>query len=313
MIRKLALRAALPTSALVLLSIAQGAAAPQAIPVNRQADTSQTMKILNPGVISWVHFGDLHITDGSSQNYADFKSIIANTNRYQGHASTITISNGSAIWLYTDGLIEASRNIVDGSRRLHETALRLGADMTAGPAATIRNLVIPNGSPDDVAILVVKIDFDESERYITRSHFDSAEPVAASNARRAFAEALSTKRFTDVDIANAEIVFGELCGNVARSAKGPVDVVVDSSGIQTVLHVLDRGVGFQHLSRLPKDPYSERGRGLFIIAAMTTEFTVSQRLGGGSHARAVLVGRRPVSLLLEETLPVVTDQVAQIF
>ncbi len=82
MIRKLALRAALPTSALVLLSIAQGAAAPQAIPVNRQADTSQTTKILNPGVISWVHFGDLHITDGSSQNYADFKSIIANTNRY---------------------------------------------------------------------------------------------------------------------------------------------------------------------------------------------------------------------------------------
>ena len=82
MIQKLALRAALPTSALVLLSIAQGAAAPQAIPVNRQADTSQTTKILNPGVISWVHFGDLHITDASSQNYADFKSIIANTNRY---------------------------------------------------------------------------------------------------------------------------------------------------------------------------------------------------------------------------------------
>ncbi len=82
MIRKLTLRAALPTSALVLLSIAQGAAAPQAIPVNRQADTGQTTKILNPGVISWVHFGDLHITDASSQNYADFKSIIANTNQY---------------------------------------------------------------------------------------------------------------------------------------------------------------------------------------------------------------------------------------
>jgi len=232
---------------------------------------------------------------------------------HQGHASTITISNGSVIWLYTDGLIEASHNIVDGSRRLHETASRVGADMTAGAATMIRTLMIPNGSPDDVAILVVKIDFDESERYITRSHFDSGDAGAASNARRAFAAALSTKRFTDVDIANAEIVFGELCGNVARYAKGRVDVVVDSSGIQTVLHVLDRGVGFQHVSRLPRDLFSEKGRGLFIIAAMTTEFTVSQRLGGGSHARAVLVGRRPISLLREETLPVVTDQVAQIF
>jgi len=32
-----------------------------------------------------------------------------------------------------------------------------------------------------------------------------------------------------------------------------VDVVVDSSGIETVLYVLDRGVGFQHLSRLTQD------------------------------------------------------------
>lgn len=226
---------------------------------------------------------------------------------HQGHASTITISNESAIWLYTDGLIEASHNIIDGSRRLHETALRLGADMRAGPAAQIRDLMIPNGSPDDVAILVVKIDFDQSERYIARSHFDSADAVAASNARRAFADGLSKKHFTDVDIANAEIVFGELCGNVARYAKGPVDVVVDSSGVQTVLHVLDRGAGFQHISRLPSDLYSERGRGLFIIAAMTAEFTVSQRFGGGSHARAVLVGRRPISLLREETLLVRTQ------
>jgi hypothetical protein len=82
---------------------------------------------------------------------------------HQGHASTIPISDGSAIWLYTDGLIEASHNIIDDDRRLHETAVRLGADITAGPAATIRNLMIPNGSPDDVAILVVKIDFDESD------------------------------------------------------------------------------------------------------------------------------------------------------
>ncbi len=232
---------------------------------------------------------------------------------HQGHASTIPISDGSAIWLYTDGLIEASHNLIEGVSRLHETALSLGAAMATNQAAKIRNLVIPKGSSDDVAILVVKIDLSESERYITRSRFDSADAVAARRARREFAESLSTKLFTDIDIANAEIVFGELCGNIARYAKGTVDVIVDSSGMQTVLHVLDRGIGFQHLSRLPKDLYSEKGRGLFIIAAMTTEFTVAQRLGGGSHARAVLVGRHPISLLREETLPVVTDQVAQIF
>jgi anti-sigma regulatory factor (Ser/Thr protein kinase) len=173
--------------------------------------------------------------------------------------------------------------------------------------------VIPDGSPDDVAILVVQTNFDESERHLARSHFDSADALAARKARRAFMTSLSPKHFSENDIANAEVVFGELCGNIARYAPGPIEVIVDSSGVQAVLHVLDRGAGFRHISRLPVDPLSEEGRGLFIIASMTTEFTVSQRSGGGSHARAVLVGRYPVSLLRDETLPAVTDQVAAIF
>jgi PAS domain S-box-containing protein len=232
---------------------------------------------------------------------------------HQGHAATVALSHGSALWLYTDGLIEAAHNIEDGTRRLHEVASRLGSAKIAHPAATIRRLVIPDGSPDDVAILVVQTNFDESERHLARSHFDSADALAARKARRAFMTSLSPKHFSENDIANAEVVFGELCGNIARYAPGPIEVIVDSSGVQAVLHVLDRGAGFRHISRLPVDPLSEEGRGLFIIASMTTEFTVSQRSGGGSHARAVLVGRYPVSLLRDETLPAVTDQVAAIF
>jgi len=50
-------------------------------PVNPAA-LSATTTILNPGVVSWLHFGDLHITTADQQNYADFKTIIYNTNRY---------------------------------------------------------------------------------------------------------------------------------------------------------------------------------------------------------------------------------------
>ncbi len=232
---------------------------------------------------------------------------------HQGHASTIAISHGSFLCLYTDGLIEATHNIVEGCRRLSETVLRLGAARVAHPAAAIRRLVIPDGSSDDVAILVVSTNFDESERFLTRSRFDSADAFSARKARRQFAASLSSKSFSENDIANAEVVFGELCGNVARYAPGIVDVVVDRSGLQTVLHILDRGAGFRHFSRLPADPLAEQGRGLFIIASMTAEFTVTQRVGGGSHARAVLVGRYPRSLLLDESLPAVTDQVSASF
>ena len=45
------------------------------IPVNPRA-LSATTTILNPGVVSWVHFGDLNITTGDQQNYADFKMLI---------------------------------------------------------------------------------------------------------------------------------------------------------------------------------------------------------------------------------------------
>jgi hypothetical protein len=50
-------------------------------PVNPSA-LSATTTILNPGVISWVHFGDLNITTDDQQNYADFKTIIHSVNQY---------------------------------------------------------------------------------------------------------------------------------------------------------------------------------------------------------------------------------------
>ena len=52
------------------------------IPVNPQVSPIATTTILNPGVVSWVHVGDLHITTEDQQNYADFKTIINNVNRY---------------------------------------------------------------------------------------------------------------------------------------------------------------------------------------------------------------------------------------
>lgn len=54
-------------------------------------------------------------------------------------------------------------------------------------------------------------------------------------------------------------------------------------------HVMDRGGGSNHFSRLPRDLYAEDGRRLFLIAALTDDFTVSERPDGGSHARFGLV------------------------
>jgi PAS domain S-box-containing protein len=220
---------------------------------------------------------------------------------HQGITSIAALENGTVVWLYTDGLIEATHDIIAGLKTLHRTAHRLGMQTVVHPAATIRHLVIPNGSPDDVAILVVKTNFNEAETSFSRWNFDSMDGEHAAETRCAFAAALPSISFSPSHIANAVVVLGELCGNVARYAEGSIDVVLDQTGRQAVLHVLDRGVGFRHLSRLPNDPFSETGRGLYIVSQLTTEFTVTQRDGGGSHARAVLIGRYPASLLREPT------------
>jgi anti-sigma regulatory factor (Ser/Thr protein kinase) len=94
-----------------------------------------------------------------------------------------------------------------------------------------------------------------------------------------------------IEVSDAELVFGELLGNVFRCAVGRVDISLDESAAFPVLHVRDGGGGFEYDSRLPADPMRETGRGLFIVSNVADDLTVSQRASGGSHARAAIAGR----------------------
>jgi anti-sigma regulatory factor (Ser/Thr protein kinase) len=122
--------------------------------------------------------------------------------------------------------------------------------------------------------------------------FDSTA-AAANSVRRAFLACLSSKDSGGkaIDLAAAELIFGELLGNVVRHAPGPVDIALDWTGDLPVLHVLDSGPGFRsrrNRERLPVDDLSESGRGLFIVNACAKQFTVRNRNGRGTHATATL-------------------------
>ncbi|MDP9105566.1 MAG: SpoIIE family protein phosphatase, partial [Candidatus Eremiobacteraeota bacterium] len=213
-------------------------------------------------------------------------------------STTIELPDGACLLLYTDGLTEFDRMPITGERRL--SAL-LGEVASEGGEHLARRLVermLPGGiARDDVAVLVLTVraalDRDDRGRDILqRWSFDTADGRSASASRRAFAEAFADHAAAIEDVAMAEMVFGELTSNTVRYAPGPVDVIADWSGPDPVLHVLDKGPGFRHISILPPDLLSESGRGLFIVSALTHDFRVSKGHAGGSHARAVLRTQR---------------------
>lgn len=164
---------------------------------------------------------------------------------------------------------------------------------TQRPAAYIQNAFLDGAQPhDDVAILAVRFDadpsFDSSQHAQRRCFFDVPDSDAAHVARREFSRALAEQGVSGDDLDAAELVFGELVGNVVRYATGPLEIALDCSGAAPVLHVMDAGPGFQHIAILPTDPYSETGRGLYVVSALTQDFHVARRPQGGGHARAVL-------------------------
>lgn len=249
----------------------------------------------------------LAAADGSVRELGSPALPIGLREGVRGESDMVSWSNGDTLILYTDGLTEATHDVLTGIERLYEAARQLGTASWHSPAEQIKRVAIPAGSVDDVAVLVLRVDFARFEQHVDRWHLDASDAAAATALRMKSTGSLAHKDFSSEDIANAELVFGELIGNVVRHTRGncQVDIVIDHGGPRTVLHVLDSGAGFSYVSRLVPDPYCESGRGLFLIAAMTADFQVDQRSDGGSHARAVLRGRFP-SLLREFTpkLPV---------
>ena len=218
---------------------------------------------------------------------------------HQPPTSTIVLPANSLLLMYTDGLVESTRDIDEGERRVTRALLDDRIVKSAHPAAALMTAVLHDGSSDDVAVFTVSIGDlcgtpnaargDSPLRSAWSMHwsFDARDARSTHDVRELFLAYLRAKGKQDADYAGAELVFGELIGNVVRHAPGTVDIEVEWRGDAPVLHVLDRGPGYDRAEALPPT-LSETGRGLYLVATLTREFTVTRLPGYGSHARAVL-------------------------
>ena len=192
------------------------------------------------------------------------------------------IPPGAMLVLYTDGLIEATRDVLEGERRL-ELALRDPALPQRDRAAqSLHDAVLGDAARDDVAIMVVHVD---AAVPVQRWRFDPRWSDVARRVRGELCASLQRSSLACAPTIDVELVFAELVGNALRHSPGTIELILEAHDDRIVLHLLDKGPGFEFSPRLPSDLYSEFGRGLFLIASFATDFTVARRPGGGSHAR----------------------------
>ena len=193
---------------------------------------------------------------------------------------TIALRTGDVLAFYTDGLVESERDIERGERRLIEALGENGRD-----AANVVAAALTSEPRDDVALLTVAIDALPSAALAGPNwKFASDDARTAQVARSSFVAYLRSHDVLENDIAAAEIVFGELVGNVVRHAPGPIDVELAWNAAAPLLVVRDRGAGFEPRSTaLPADDYSENGRGLYLIETFANRPSVRRRVDGGAE------------------------------
>ena len=193
------------------------------------------------------------------------------------------LRDGDILVLYTDGLIEARRDWALGEERLREIVRSGLFAASSAPAKLIARACLPPSVHDDVAILVVSVGRPPAWQLAV----DDAR--AAVDARAQFVEFLrgigAGRRFVE----KAELVFGELLGNVVRHAPGPVEITVEKRAAAIVLHVIDCGSPvLPTRRRLPDDVLSECGRGLFIVEQLASALQVEHVRDCGNHVSATL-------------------------
>jgi len=211
---------------------------------------------------------------------------------YQPASAAVVLPPGALVVFFTDGLVESTRNIAEGERRvfaaLHDPAVADGA----APAAALVARVLDDGIRDDVAVLTMRVSGAPSAGpgWTLRWRFDPRDPRSTYEVRDAFVETLSSFG-RDLDIRAAELVFGELVGNAVRHAHGAIDVEVNwDDPAAPVLSVVDDGPGYSAPIVRPAND-AESGRGLFLISQLTREFSVTNLHDRGARARAVLIAR----------------------
>ena len=119
--------------------------------------------------------------------------------------------------------------------------------------------------------------------------FDTSDAQAAHDTRIEFAARVHGLYGDTVDATSAELVLGELIGNVVRYAPGLAQVRAEFDERGVTIAVKDTGGGFEPPPIDREVPLlSESGRGLAIVARLAETIEIDSPERGGCCVRARL-------------------------
>ena len=188
--------------------------------------------------------------------------------------SETLLQPGDSLILYTDGLVEARKNILDGIEDLERHAAEV-ADLSAEQLAgeLVRRALAGADRRDDTLALVLRREFVPAALERT-SWSIGPEPADARAVRHELASWLRDRQAQEPDVLT---VAGELLANAVRSARSRVAVHVKVTAERVILDVSDDGVAPADIAdigtTLPA-PDAERGRGLYIVRALAEDVSV---------------------------------------
>ncbi|HZT11434.1 MAG TPA: SpoIIE family protein phosphatase [Candidatus Baltobacteraceae bacterium] len=190
--------------------------------------------------------------------------------------------------LYTDGLIEGERDVIGGLEKLRAIVCDPGLLEIKSPARAIRARVFERiHARDDAAILTLQYAPSPVSASGTASwSFDARD---ARDARRVKAEVVRfvTGHAPESDFTTVELIFSELAGNVARHTSGPAQLRLERRDGSLTMEMSDTGDPFLYDRPDYIDPFSESGRGLFLVHALARDVRI-ERGAGGNTIRVVM-------------------------
>ncbi len=232
--------------------------------------------------------------------------------RERGKRTTAVVPTppGTTLVFFTDGLVEATRDIEEGHRRLHAA---MGDEQIAharNPArALVERILSGRAALDDVAVLVAQIGpsarFAErppaSDERVSEIPLKTATPPQAAlpsvkpgesatvltlpadfaevaKARHAVRTLLTTTGAPETAVSLAELAAGELVSNAIDHGSGSVvEVSLRTAEGAAILAVTNDGPAFAlRTADLPALVFEERGRGLALLVELGCTLAVAR-------------------------------------